>query len=213
MRYNSLIIWLLYVFHKAKKAAKHRGGTTVIEVFRNRNFRKLFCSNWIAHFHQSWVYIKEKRGFLIFGVSALMPFMAVLLVNLLNPLFVSQNLGGEVMIDSFAEVTYSIGGLLAGMLITCLSRKSGPFPYMVFHYILMAIALVLTVVIPQGWSFVLLSAFIGWCNVSTRLIRQTLYRELLPNRVIGKVVSFFRSVGTLIRLLLLVHSNDTNPLV
>ena len=40
-------------------------------------------------------------------------------------------------------------------------------------------------------------------NVSTRLIRQTLYMELLPNRYMGRVMSFFKSIGTLMRLTLL----------
>lgn len=67
----------------------------------------------------------------------------------------------------------------------------------------MAIALVMIVVIPMGSVFVLLSAFMGWCNVSTRLIRQTIYMELLPNRFMGRVLSFFRSIGTCMRLLIL----------
>lgn len=160
-------------------------------------------TSWVELFSQSWIYIRERRGFLIFGVSALMPFIAVLLVNLLNPVFVSQTLGEDVKIFSLGEVTYSIGAVLAGMLIALISRKFGAFSTMVFHYLLMAIVLVLTVALPKGWIFVLLSAFLGWCNVSTRLIRQTIYMELLPNRLMGRVMSFFRSIGTLIRLLLL----------
>ncbi|MGG1661021.1 MFS transporter [Brevibacillus sp. NRS-1366] len=159
--------------------------------------------SWVEQFSQSWGYIRERRGFLTFGVSALMPFIAVMLVNLLNPLFVSQALGGDVKIYSLGEVTYSIGAVVAGLLITWMSRKFGSFSYMVVNYVLMALVLLLTVAIPKGWIFVLLSAFLGWCNVSTRLIRQTLYMELLPNRFMGRVMSFFRSVGTLMRLLLL----------
>ncbi|WNF03683.1 MFS transporter [Brevibacillus borstelensis] len=160
-------------------------------------------TSWMMQFHQSWVYINERRGFLIFGVSALMPFLAVMLANLLNPIFVSQALQSDVRIYSLGEVTYSIGAVVAGVLVVLLCRKFGAFPYMVFTYVLMAIALVLTVAMPKAWVFVLLSALLGWCNVSTRLIRQTLYMELVPNRFMGRVISFFRSVGTLMRLLLL----------
>ncbi|HZG79403.1 MAG TPA: MFS transporter, partial [Brevibacillus sp.] len=35
------------------------------------------------------------------------------------------------------------------------------------------------------------------------LIRQNLYMELLPNHLMGRVLSFFRAIGTLMRLLLL----------
>ena len=160
-------------------------------------------TSWWVLFSQSWVYIRKKPGFLIFGVSALMPFIAVLLTNLLNPLFVSQVLREGVNIYSFGEVTYSIGAVAAGMWMGWLSQRFGAIAYMVFHFIWMAIALVMTVAMPIGWVFVLLSAFLGWCNVSTRLIRQNLYMELLPNHLMGRVLSFFRAIGTLMRLLLL----------
>jgi len=160
-------------------------------------------TSWVEQFYQSWVYIRERRGFMIFGVSALVPFIAVMLANLLNPIFVSQVLREDVKIYSLGEVTYSIGAVAAGIMLAWFSRKLGAFSYMVLSYVFMAIVFVLTIAIPNGWVFVLLSAFIGWCNVSTRLIRQTLYMELLPNRFMGRVMSFFKSIGTLMRLLLL----------
>ncbi|WP_103109300.1 MFS transporter [Brevibacillus reuszeri] len=160
-------------------------------------------TSWVEQFYQSWVYIRERRGFMIFGVSALVPFIAVMLANLLNPIFVSQVLREDVKIYSLGEVTYSIGAVAAGIMLAWFSRKLGAFSYMVLNYVFMAIVFVLTIAIPNGWVFVLLSAFIGWCNVSTRLIRQTLYMELLPNRFMGRVMSFFKSIGTLMRLLLL----------
>ncbi|MFE1630325.1 MFS transporter [Brevibacillus reuszeri] len=164
---------------------------------------KLRRTSWVEQFYQCWVYIRERRGFMIFGVSALVPFIAVMLANLLNPIFVSQVLREDVKIYSLGEVTYSIGAVAAGIMLAWFSRKLGAFSYMVLNYVFMAIVFVLTIAIPSGWVFVLLSAFIGWCNVSTRLIRQTLYMELLPNRFMGRVMSFFKSIGTLMRLLLL----------
>lgn len=62
---------------------------------------------------------------------------------------------------------------------------------MVSHYLLMAFALVLTVTLPYGWIFVLLSTILGGGNVSTRLVRQTLYMELLHNQFMGRIMSFF----------------------
>jgi len=84
-----------------------------------------------------------------------------------------------------------------------ISRKFGAFSTMVFHFMLMAIALAVTAVLPKGWVFVVLSAFLGWCNVSTRLIRQNVYMQLLPNHFMGRVLSSLNSIGTLIRLLFL----------
>lgn len=84
-------------------------------------------TSWVEQFYQSWLYIREKRGFLIFGVAALIPFIAVMLVNLLNPIFVSQVLGENVKIYALGEVTYSIGAVVAGFAFSLISRKAGSF--------------------------------------------------------------------------------------
>ncbi|UFJ39732.1 MFS transporter [Brevibacillus humidisoli] len=158
---------------------------------------------WGESLRQGWLYLRERRGFMIFGVSALVPFLTVTLVNLLNPVFVSQTLSEDVSIFSFGEVAYSVGAMAAGILFAWISRIGGAFSSMVFYYLLMVLAFVLTVAVPKAWMFVLMSAFIGWCNVSTRLIRQNVYMEVLPNRFMGRVMSFFQSIGTLLRMLLL----------
>ncbi|GIN37163.1 MFS transporter [Heyndrickxia oleronia] len=160
-------------------------------------------NSWLSMFYESWRFIKRRRGLMIFGVAALIPFIAVMLVNLLNPIFVSHSLKADVKIYSLGEVTYSIGALISGICTTIITRKLSSSSYMVANYFMMIVALILTVTFPKAGIFLLCSALIGWCNVSTRLIRQNMYMELLPNHLIGRVLSFFKSIGTLLRLLLL----------
>ncbi|OJH19187.1 MFS transporter [Bacillus obstructivus] len=160
-------------------------------------------NSWLSMFNESWRYIKRRRGLMIFGVAALIPFITVMLVNLLNPIFVSHSLKADVKIYSLGEVTYSIGALISGICTTIITRKLSSSSYMVANYFMMIVALILTVTFPKAGIFLLCSALIGWCNVSTRLIRQNMYMELLPNHLIGRVLSFFKSIGTLLRLLLL----------
>lgn len=160
-------------------------------------------NSWLSMFNESWRFIKRRMGLMIFGVAALIPFITVMLVNLLNPIFVSHSLKADVKIYSLGEVTYSIGALISGVCTTIITRKMSSSSYMVANYFMMIVALILTVTFPKAGIFLLCSALIGWCNVSTRLIRQNMYMELLPNHLIGRVLSFFKSIGTLLRLLLL----------
>lgn len=160
-------------------------------------------NSWLSMFYESWRFIKSRRGLMIFGVAALIPFIAVMLVNLLNPIFVSHSLKADVKIYSLGEVTYSIGALFSGICTTIITRKLSSSSYMVANYFMMIVALILTVTFSNAGIFLLCSALIGWSNVSTRLIRQNMYMEILPNHLIGRVLSFFKSIGTLLRLLLL----------
>lgn len=160
-------------------------------------------TSWVGQLWQSWVFIKEKRGFIVFGISALMPFIAIMASNLLAPVFVSQTLHEGVFIYSLGEVTYAIGAVLAGIFVTAVSRKFGLFPSMLVSAILFATTMAIMVAIPNGWVFVGVSAFFGWCNAATRLIRQSIYMTLVPKHFMGRVMSFLNSIGMMMRLVLL----------
>lgn len=158
---------------------------------------------WLTQLGQSWTYIREKRGFLIFGIAAFMPFIVVMATNLLKPVYINQTLKADVITFSLAEMTYAIGAVAAGLLILVLVQKLGEFQAMVGNILLFAMAMVSMVALPYGWALIAAYTFYGWCNASVRLIRQSLYMSMVPRHMMGRVMSFFNSIGMMMRLILI----------
>lgn len=158
---------------------------------------------WLGQLGQSWRYIRERRGFLIFGISALMPFIAIMASNLLKPVYVSQTLKADVSIFSFGEMAYAIGAVAAGVLVSVVVAKFGQLSSMVGSTLLFAVVIVAMVALPYGWALVASYMVYGWCNASVRLIRQSLYMTVVPKHLMGRVMSFFNSVGMMMRLVLI----------
>ncbi|MCM3077561.1 MULTISPECIES: MFS transporter [Brevibacillus] len=159
--------------------------------------------SWLTQLGQSWTYIREKRGFLIFGIAAFMPFIVVMATNLLKPVYINQTLKADVITFSLAEMTYAIGAVAAGLLILVLVQKLGEFQAMVGNILLFAMAMVAMVALPYGWALIAAYTFYGWCNASVRLIRQSLYMSMVPRHMMGRVMSFFNSIGMMMRLILI----------
>lgn len=159
--------------------------------------------NWLGQLGQSWRYIREKRGFMVFGISAMMPFIAIMASNLLKPVYVSQTLKADVSIFSLGEMAYAIGAVAAGILVSLLVAKMGQLSAIVGNTLLFAIVIVAMVSLPYGWALVASYMVYGWCNASVRLIRQSLYMTIVPKRFMGRVMSFFNSVGMMMRLVLI----------
>jgi len=159
--------------------------------------------SWLGQFGQSWDYIRSKKGFLLFGISVLFPFIALMAGNLLAPVFVEGSLNEGVMIYSFSEVSYAVGAVAAGFLVNGIMRRYGETASMLANILLFAAAYLLIVLLPNGWMFVALYTLVGWCNASTRLIRQSIYMTMVPKEMMGRVISFLNSVGMLMRLLLI----------
>ncbi|MDN4091635.1 MFS transporter [Brevibacillus agri] len=159
--------------------------------------------SWVSQFGQSWRYIKEKKGFLVFGICALMPFIAVMASNLLKPVYVSQTLKADVSVYSFGEMAYALGAVAAGILVSVVVRKMGQLAAMVGNTLLFAVVIVAMVALPYGWALIAAYTFYGWSNASVRLIRQSLYMTVVPKQFMGRVMSFFNSLGMMMRLVLI----------
>jgi len=159
--------------------------------------------SWVRQLGQSWMYIREKRGFLIFGIAAFMPFIAIMAMNLLKPVYINQTLKADVITFSMAEMTYAFGAVASGLLIIWVVQKVGEFQAMVGNILVFALAIVAMVAIPAGWALIASYVFYGWCNASVRLIRQTLYMSMVPRHMMGRVMSFFNSIGMMMRLILI----------
>lgn len=160
-------------------------------------------TTWLTQFVQSWDFIKERNGFLLFGISALLPFITVMAGNLLAPVFVNQTLKADVLVYSLSDMTYAVGAVAAGFLIMLIVRRLGEFSSMLINLLLFALVYFFIVAIPTGVAYILLFAFVGWCNASTRLIRQSVYMVVVPNHLMGRVLSFMNSLGMLMRLILI----------
>ncbi|WP_139491243.1 MFS transporter [Brevibacillus dissolubilis] len=160
-------------------------------------------TSWMDQFHKSWLFVKERRGFLLFGVSVLMPFIAVMASNLLAPVYVSQTLKADVLIFSLSDMTYAIGATSAGFLGIFVARSLGDRNALLVNIALFSISLILLVLIPNGWVFSALYTCVGWANAASRLIRQNIYMGLIPKAFMGRVLSFLNSVGMVMRLILI----------
>lgn len=158
---------------------------------------------WTVQLMESWRYIRQKKGFLLFGISALMPFIAVMATNLLKPVYISQTLQAGVSVYSLGEVTYALGAVAAGLLVAIVVRKMGQLAAMIGNTLLFAIAIVVMIALPYGWALIAAYTFYGWSNASVRLIRQSLYMTVVPKHQMGRVMSFFNSIGMMMRLVLI----------
>lgn len=160
-------------------------------------------TTWLQQFAQSFRMAREKKGLLLFGTCALMPFIAVMAGNLLSPVYVSKTLMADVTIFSLHEMTYAIGAVSAGFLLYRISQKWGDGVTLIGNILLFALTLAVIVALPNTAVFVLLTSLVGWCNASSRLVRQNMLMMIVPNEHMGRIMSLFQSIGLLMRLSLL----------
>jgi hypothetical protein len=117
--------------------------------------------------------------------------------------FVAKTLHADALIYSLNEMTYAIGAVAAGFLMSGMTKRFGEVRSIVGNTLLFAAAITAIVVFPYGWVYVALTTLFGWCNASVRLVRQNLYMVMIPKNLMGRVLSFFQLVGMMMRLALI----------
>ena len=102
-----------------------------------------------------------------------------------------------------AEVYYSFGAILAGILIFRIFQKYSAYLGVVFLMIVVSFAFLSMSFYENIWLFFLANLVLGICNAGVRILRTTYLFTHVPNNVIGRANSLFSSINVLVRSLMI----------
>lgn len=138
-------------------------------------------------------------GFLF---ASLMPYIGVMITNYLFPVYLSDVLKADGNIYGIEAMIYGLGAIFAGVFVPIVAKKMGDEKTIVFSVLTytVAISLVVYTNIP---GFLLLAFFLAIGNSGSRVARNSFLMDNIPNEIIGRIDSLFRSIGLLMRITLL----------
>ncbi|MET0960214.1 MAG: MFS transporter [Psychrobacillus psychrotolerans] len=147
-------------------------------------------------------YMLARPFVFIFLLFSFMPFIGVMLTNYLFPVYLVDVLEADASVYGIEGMIYAIGAVIAGIFVPTLSSKFGNEKTIIFGVCVytIAISLIVFVDLPVYLSLML---FLAIGNSSTRVARNSYLMDHIPNNIIGRVDSLFRTLGLLIRILLL----------
>ncbi|WP_019415363.1 MFS transporter [Paenisporosarcina sp. TG20] len=147
-------------------------------------------------------YMIKRPAMFFFLLFSIMPFIGVMITNYLFPVYLSDVLKTPGSIYGIHGMIYGFGAVAAGILVPIIARKIGDEKTIVLGVITytLAISLIIFTSIP---IFLSLMFFIALGNSGTRVARNSFLMDEIPNHLIGRVDSLFRSIGLLFRIVLL----------
>jgi MFS family permease len=151
-----------------------------------------------------FTYLKQNRSIFYFGVFSYMLFAFTLVeVHVLLPGYVKRFLNESVNVYASAEVYYSFGAILSGILIFRIFQKYSAYLGVVFLMIVVSFAFLSMSFYENIWLFFLANLVLGICNAGVRILRTTYLFTHVPNNVIGRANSLFSSINVLVRSLMI----------
>ncbi|MFS1511084.1 MFS transporter [Chengkuizengella sp. SCS-71B] len=152
---------------------------------------------------EGYDYLKDQPLLFFFLLSALIPFITVMITNYLFPIYIESTLKASGSIYGLQGMLFGIGSLLAGILIPLFIKRFGNVQIILIGIVTFTISMILVSIFPFTLLFLILSIFRGFGNASTRVARNTLMMETIPNEKIGRVNSLFETIGLMLRITLI----------
>lgn len=170
--------------------------------FQTEASKKIDKGRVVQRLIQGFKYLKVNTLLLLFGVVSHLIFFALLsTIQVVMPVYVSDYLQEEAYVLAAFKGMYALGAIIAGLL----GLRANFQPYRVMKWVvgllLIAGAIYFVWASTSSVSVLLgLSILIGICNAGARILRITYIIKLVPNRIIGRVNSFFSVLNVLCRV-------------
>ncbi|WP_188176087.1 MFS transporter [Paenibacillus sedimenti] len=159
-------------------------------------------SMW-SNIAEGYRYLKTKPILVMFFICALMPFLCVMVGNYLFPVYITSVLHSGANVLGAADMIFAIGAVIAGLTVPLLMQRLGSYYTTILSFILFSLSIVFFYSFPIVSIFLSFKALNGWGNAGSRVARNTILMEMVPNHLIGRVNSFFNTVGMGMRVILI----------
>ncbi|WP_243292262.1 MFS transporter [Bacillus sp. FJAT-47783] len=186
--------------------------TILPNIHRKKAVADVKNSRW-KDIQEGFNYVKYEKKLMLFLLCAFMPFIAVMVGNYLFPVFIAQYLKANASTMGLLNLFYSSGAIIGSIIVTYVVRKIGSLNTTVITMLTYTLALVCTVIFNSVFLFLVFMLFCGAGNSGTRISRNTLMMEIIPQDIIGRVNGFLQAAGLLMRVTLVFIFTLINSMV
>jgi MFS family permease len=149
-------------------------------------------------------YLKNHTIIFVFGFASSMLFAFTLVeVHVILPSYVDRFLKMDGNIYASAEIYYSFGAIMAGLLILRIFKRFNTVFGVIVLMMVVSFAFYAMSVYDILWVFFLGNFILGITNAGVRILKTTYLFNHVPNNLIGRTNSVFGFLNTVVRMLLI----------
>jgi MFS family permease len=148
-------------------------------------------------------YMKTKPSLFFFLMASVMPFIGVMLTNYLFPIHLNSVLKVDAGVYGMQSMLYGVGAVLAGVVIPMLAAKRGNMAIIISTVFLYTVGITWISFVESVPIYLILTMLLAFGNAGTRVARNSYMMDEIPNQLIGRVDSLFRTIGLGLRIVLL----------
>jgi MFS family permease len=171
--------------------------------------KEIDTSYW-AKLTEGYRYMSKRPKLFLFLLASFVPFIGVMVTNYLFPIYLVDVLKVDSSIYGAQSMVYGIGAVIAGIFIPFLSKRLGNENSIIITTFFYTAGLILLILTEAVAVYLILISILAFGNAGTRVARNSYLMDHIPNQIVGRVDSLFRTIGLGIRVLLLTTFTFVN---
>ncbi|MEO0898537.1 MAG: MFS transporter [Bacteroidota bacterium] len=162
---------------------------------------KIDSGSLLSRLTQGFQYLWKEKAILIFGIASHTVFFSLLVsIQAIMPIYVMDWLKESAVILSSFKGMYALGAISAGFIgLAPWLNKDRSVQFIIFLEVCAATFYFIIANMASVAVLFVCSYLLGICNAGVRILRITYLVSIVPNRVIGRVNSFFNVVNVSMR--------------
>lgn len=152
---------------------------------------------------EGYIYMRKSPILLSFLLASFMPFIGVMVTNYIFPVYLADVLKADASVYGMQNMVYGISAAVAGLVIPVFAAKWGNRRSVTVTVLIYTIGISLILFVKIIPLFFVLIVLLAFGNAGTRVARNSFMMEVVPNEIIGRVDSLFRTIGLGLRVILL----------
>lgn len=163
--------------------------------------RESDSENYTVMLRRGWSFLYENKGIFVLGVVSIVPLIVTMIYNVVLPDYVNNTLQRDSVTFGFADMSYGIGGLLSGIMMSSLAMKLDARKLISAFFVLACINLLFLSQNSFVFNLYLCSLLLGLCNSSLRILMNSLLMQTVPKDYMGRSMAVWIGISLICQCL------------
>ncbi|MFM2478577.1 MFS transporter [Celerinatantimonas sp. MCCC 1A17872] len=144
---------------------------------------------------QGFTFLYKNKLIFMLGLVSIVPLIVIMIYNVVLPDYVSHTLYKDSITFGFADMSYGIGGLASGFLISLVTTKFTPVRLIGFFFALATVDLLFLSQNSVVFNLYLCSLLLGLANSSLRILMNSMLMKIVAKEYMGRAMSVWLGIS------------------
>ncbi|AUG99984.1 MFS transporter [Prodigiosinella confusarubida] len=151
--------------------------------------------NYFQMLSRGWGFLYDNKAIFILGVVSIIPLIVTMIYNVVLPDYVNNTLGKDSVTFGLADMSYGLGGLLSGVMMSSLAIKLDTKRLIGIFFIIACANLFFLSRNTIVFNLYLFSLLLGLCNSSLRILMNSVLMKTVPGDYMGRSMAVWIGIS------------------